>query len=80
MTGLRAALVAEGFRVAIDRPFSGALVPSRWHRTDARVASVMPEVRRGTYADEATGEPLPAFDQVAGRLRRAVVRALASGG
>jgi N-formylglutamate amidohydrolase len=76
--GLRTALEAEGFRVAVDRPFAGTLVPLRWYGIDPRVASVMLEVRRGTYMDEATGEPLAAFDEVAARLRRAVVAALAS--
>jgi N-formylglutamate amidohydrolase len=32
----------------------------------------MLEVRRGTYMDEATGEPLPGLGTVAARLRRAV--------
>lgn len=68
---LRTALEAEGFRVAVDRPFSGSLVPGRWYRVDARVRSVMLEVRRGTYMDEATGEPLADLDAVARRLARA---------
>ena len=72
---LRTALAAEGFRVAVDRPFAGSLVPLRWYGTDPRVTSVMLEVRRGTYMDEATGEPLPGFDGVTARLRRAVTTA-----
>jgi N-formylglutamate amidohydrolase len=70
------ALRAEGFRVAVDRPFAGSLVPLRWYRRDRRVASILLEVRRGTHMDEATGEPLPAFDSVVARLRRAVTRAI----
>ena len=73
---LRSALAHEGFRVAVDRPFSGSLVPLRWYGTDPRVTSVMLEIRRGTYMDEATGEPRPAFDDVAARLRRAVTAAI----
>jgi len=69
------ALRAEGFRVAVDRPFAGSLVPLRWYRRDRRVASILLEVRRGTYLDEASGEPLPALDSVAVRLGRAVARA-----
>jgi N-formylglutamate amidohydrolase len=76
VAGLRAALEAEGFRVAVDRPFAGSLVPLRWLGTDARVRSVMLEVRRGTYMDEATGAPLAAFDGVAAALRRAVAGVL----
>jgi N-formylglutamate deformylase len=73
---LRRRFEAAGFRVAVDRPFSGALVPGAWYGTDARVTSVMLEVRRGTYMDEATGEPLAAFEGVAGALRMAVEAAL----
>ena len=71
-----AALVDEGFRVAVDRPFSGTLVPLRWYGTDRRVTSIMLEVRRGTYMDERTGEPLEGFHDVAARLRRAVERGI----
>jgi N-formylglutamate amidohydrolase len=77
LTGLRASLAAEGFRVAVDRPFAGTLVPAPWYGRDRRVSSVMLEVRRGTYMDEATGQPLPGFGDVAARLRRAVERTLA---
>jgi N-formylglutamate amidohydrolase len=77
---LAAALVDEGFRVAVDRPFPGSLVPLRWYRADTRVASVMLEVRRGTYMDEGTGDPLAGFGGVAGRLRRAVERAVETWG
>ena len=74
--GLAAALGEEGFRVAVDRPFSGSLVPLRWYGTDRRVTSIMLEVRRGIYMDEGTGEPLEGFGDVAGRLRRAVARTI----
>ncbi len=73
---LAAALREAGFRVAVDRPFSGSLVPLRWYGTDRRVTSILLEVRRGTYVDERTGEPLEGFHDVAGRLRRTVGRAL----
>jgi N-formylglutamate amidohydrolase len=69
-------LRGEGFRVAVDRPFAGTIVPLRWYGTDPRVTSVMLEVRRGLYMDEATGEPLGAFDDVAARLEGAVGLAL----
>ena len=78
--GGRDALEADGFRVAIDRPFAGALVPLRWYGTDARVTAVMLEVRRGTYMDEATGDMLAALAEVAGRLRAAVGDALDDAG
>ncbi len=76
VASLEAALRAEGFRVELDRPFAGTLVPAPWYGVDPRVISVMLEVRRGTYLDEATGAPLPELDDVARRLRRATERAL----
>jgi N-formylglutamate amidohydrolase len=77
VAALREALEADGFRVAVDRPFAGVLVPLRWYGADARVTGVMLEVRRGTYMDEATGEPLPALGGIPGCLERAVTAALA---
>ena len=44
-----------GWTVEIDRPFSGALVPIAFHRRDAKVKSLMIEVNRRLYMDEATG-------------------------
>jgi N-formylglutamate amidohydrolase len=78
VAGLAASLVDEGFRVAVDRPFSGTLVPPRWYGTDRRVTSIMLEVRRGTYADESTGAALTVLEDVAGRLGRAAARAIES--
>ena len=37
-------------------PFSGAMVPNRFFRKDARLQSVMVEVRRDLYMDEESGE------------------------
>jgi len=62
-----------GWRVAVDRPFAGALVPMRFYRKDLRVSAVMIEVRRGLYMDERSGERLTCFREVreciAGALR-----------
>jgi len=71
-SALQEALEAEGFRTELDRPFSGSLVPLAFYRRDARVTSVMLELRRGLYCDEATGAPSADFDEVADRLERAV--------
>ena len=42
--------------VGVDVPFSGAMVPNACFGRDPRLWSVMIEVRRDLYMDEATGE------------------------
>lgn len=79
VAGLVAGASAEGFKVDVDRPFSGAMVPSVWYRREKRVTSVLIEVRRGLYCDERTGTPIRQFDDVARRLERAVRAALSLG-
>lgn len=56
--------------VAVDRPFSGALVPGRFYRTDTRVLALMVELNRGLYMDEASGARLAHFGAVAGKVQR----------
>jgi N-formylglutamate amidohydrolase len=57
-----------GWRVAVDRPFAGALVPMRFYRKDFRVRAIMVEVRRGLYMDERLGARLAQFDEVRERI------------
>jgi N-formylglutamate deformylase len=54
---------------AVDKPYAGSIVPSRWHRQDRRVLSIMVEVNRALYMDEANGEKLPDFAACAGMCR-----------
>jgi N-formylglutamate amidohydrolase len=61
-----------GWTVAVDRPFSGALVPMRFYGKDPRVRAIMVEVRRGLYMDEQSGARLLCFDEVRARISGAV--------
>lgn len=70
----RQAFEAQGLRVAVNRPFAGALVPMKFHRKDARVSALMIEVNRRLYMDEATGEKLPAFGQIQQMLGRVLTQ------
>ncbi len=72
------AFAMEGLRVRRDAPFAGTFVPSGYFGTDDRVHSVMIEVRRDLYMDEATGQRLPRFETVAATIVRAVTAALAA--
>ena len=58
--------------VVFDRPFTGTIVPLRYYRRDARVASIMVEVRRDQYMDEETGERLAEFVALAAKIRAAL--------
>jgi N-formylglutamate deformylase len=73
---IAAAFTREGLIVGRNRPFAGTMVPAARYRTDARVSSVMIEVRRGLYCDEESGAPSADFDQVRGMIERAVVSVL----
>lgn len=73
---LFAAFRAAGFSVRRDSPFAGSLVPLAHHGRDRRVTTVMLEIRRGLYCDEATGEPLPTFTAVRARIEEAALRGI----
>ena len=66
------AFTAEGFQIATDRPFAGALVPLSRYRRDPRVSALMVEVKRGLYTDESTGRWLPSADALSDRIQRAL--------
>jgi N-formylglutamate deformylase len=75
---MTAAFAAEGFRVERDSPFAGTFVPSGAYGRERRVRSVMVEVRRGLYIDEATAERRPEFGSVSAAIERAVTAGLAA--
>ena len=67
-----AAVKETGYSVAIDAPFSGALVPLSCYRKDDRISSVMIEVNRRLYMDEQSGRRTPDFNQVRAAVSRLV--------
>ena len=54
----------HGFSTGVDTPFSGTMVPNAYYQQDTRVQSIMIEVRRDLYLDEATTERGPGFRRV----------------
>lgn len=58
-----------GLQVAVNAPFAGAMVPTAYYHKDARVQSVMIEVRRDLYMDEATGERHAGFARIQAVLK-----------
>lgn len=76
---IRDAIVAagkgEGYSVAVDAPFSGALVPLSSYRKNRRILSVMIEVNRRLYMAEDTGLKKKEFGQVSAAVGRLTVAA-----
>ena len=70
---------AEGLSVAINRPFSGTMVPMRYFQKDRRVRSFMLEVNRGRYLDEATGKMGDHFRKVQSMLANILEAVTATG-
>ena len=56
--------LAEYFTAAVNRPFAGTFVPNRYYRQDKRVSSIMIEVNRSLYMEEATGEKNAGFGRI----------------
>jgi len=74
----QAAFKAEGWQVALNNPFSGAMVPSSRYQKDARVRAVMLEVNRELYLNELDATPLGNFSQIATKVKDAIVAAVSA--
>jgi N-formylglutamate amidohydrolase len=64
-----------GFTVALNRPFAGAIVPLEHYRRERRLTSIMIEINRALYLDEASGNPLRSFGHLARQIHLACRRA-----
>jgi N-formylglutamate amidohydrolase len=60
---IQAEAESQGLSVAIGTPFSGSLVPMKYYRKRKTVFSVMLEVNRRLYMDEATGQKSERFEE-----------------
>lgn len=58
-----------GWRVAVNRPYAGTLIPSRYYRKDARVTGLMVELNRALYMCEDDGTRRPTYGQTKARLQ-----------
>ncbi len=64
----------EGFSLAVNRPYSGTLVPLKFYRKDPRVSSIMIEVNRRLYMNEQTGARNDHFDRIQTLIRNLLSR------
>jgi N-formylglutamate amidohydrolase len=58
-----------GYRVNINRPYAGTMVPMAFYQKDRRVASIMIEVNRNLYMDELAGTKSCGFDTVKAQIQ-----------
>lgn len=63
ITQIRSFCKTNGINMVIDKPFAGTYVPLMHLHKDRRVSSIMIEVNRGLYMNEATGDRLFRFIQ-----------------
>lgn len=66
----------NGWRVAVNDPFAGALVPASRYRVDPRVMGVMVEVNRDLYLDPTSFEPNSDFDRISAAIKGYCIDAL----
>lgn len=60
----------SSFSVAFNQPFGGSIVPMKHYRITPAVKSIMIEINRKNYMDEATGEKLSGFEKFSFRFQR----------
>lgn len=61
-----------GLKTKINAPFAGSMVPSKYYLQDKRVCSLMIEINRSLYMDEATGAIKAYSSQIFKTIRKAV--------
>ncbi len=70
---VRARFEHLGYAVSVDRPFKGSIVPLKHYEKTKDVASIMIELRRDIYMDEATGARTDGFDRVREHVGRVIL-------
>lgn len=68
----RLAVTDEGLTCRINRPYGGAIVPSRYREQEQRVSSIMIEVNRSLYMDEGTGGKSGQYERCRASLGRII--------
>lgn len=66
----------NGFTVAINTPFAGAIVPLAFYQRNRAVTSVMIEINRSYYMDELTGTRRPEFQLMKRKIGECCQRAI----
>jgi N-formylglutamate deformylase len=65
-----------GYETALNQPFSGSIVPSKYYHVHPSVFSVMLEINKKLYMNETTGAKLPGFDRLRKSIKKLVSKLL----
>jgi N-formylglutamate deformylase len=60
----------HNFKLGINEPYAGALVPMNFYGKDSRVRSIMIEINRSLYMNENSGEKSKDFEGMKGAVSR----------
>jgi N-formylglutamate amidohydrolase len=74
---LRRSFEALGWRVALNRPYSGGWTTQAWGRPEAGFHAIQIELNRSLYLDEASLEPGPGWSRCARGVERVIAELLA---
>jgi N-formylglutamate amidohydrolase len=66
---MKAICADRGWHVADNSPFAGSYVPLKYYQSQTQVKSLMIEVNRGQYMDEANGEKSDGFTETGSLVR-----------
>lgn len=70
------AFTRMGWRVGVNTPFSGAMVPNKFYRKDPRVMAIMVEVNRGLYMSSTNYQKIGCFGAVRRKINDACAEAV----
>jgi N-formylglutamate deformylase len=62
----------RGYEITVNHPFAGSIVPIKHYHKSPAVMSVMLEIRRDLFTDEATGQPNRVFNRVQADIEAAI--------
>ena len=60
----------ENFTLAFNTPFSGTFVPIKYYQKDERISSIMIEIKRSLYMNEATSEKIQSFSRISNLINQ----------
>jgi N-formylglutamate amidohydrolase len=72
VSNIKSLFETAGLSVALNRPFSGSIVPSRYYMKDRRAQSIMIELNRALYMDEKTGMKNSSYSAMKELIERAI--------